>query len=60
MVRDEAERPRSRQFVRSWRDRNVDFTWEPLRDAPTSPNAGEKDPWPNKVLINGCCVVKLI
>lgn len=60
MVRDEAERSRSRQFMKSWRDRNVNFIWEPLIGAHTSPNAGGKDPWPNKVLINGCCFVKLI
>ena len=60
MVRDEVERSRNRQFIKSWRDRDMDCIWEPLVDAPTSPNAGEKDPWPNKVLINGCCFVKLI
>ena len=38
----------------------LDFIWEPPIDAPISPNAGGKDPWPNKVLINGCCFVKLI
>ena len=55
-MRDEAGRARSRQIVKGWRDRNVDLIWEPPADAPTTPNAAEKDPWPNKVLINGCCL----
>lgn len=60
MVRDEAGRARSRQIMKGWMNRNVDFIWEPQADAPTTPNTAEKDPWPNKVLINGCCFVKVV